>query len=504
MQLSDARTMRDADNRAIHALGIPSTLLMRNAAAALARGAQEYLGEKRSAVVVCGTGNNGGDGVAAAAWLLGRGAAVRAFLVGDREKMTADTREMERRLQELGGQLEPFGPETLTAALSEADVAIDALFGIGLSRPLTGAALEAVQRLNAAGVPVVSADIASGVSADTGEILGDAVRAARTVTFSMAKPGHFAAPGCICRGELDVAPIGIPGELLKSCGVSAVTRADVHLPARDPLSHKGDFGRLLIVGGSVGYTGAPSLCAMAALRAGAGLVSLGVPEPIYTITAVKNTEAMPFPLVADEAGRLSPLALPALLERLEKADAAVLGPGLGRSEALTALMSELMRCTPCPLVLDADALFALGSHPAMLREAARPVILTPHAGEFARLGGGSGGDRTADALAFAREYGCCVVLKGHATVCAFPDGEAFLNTTGGPALAKGGSGDVLAGIIGALLCRLPLREAVVTAVWLHGRAGDLCAGELGEDGVLATDVIGALPRAMTEIRERKN
>lgn len=502
MLLADARTMRDADDRAIHVMGIPSTLLMTNAAAAVGRAACGYLRAGGRAFVFCGPGNNGGDGIAAAAWLLRRGYEVRAVLVGQRSKMTRDAIEMERRLSELGGSLEDYSSaEDYTQALSRSEVIIDALFGVGLSRPISGDAEMAVGLINQANRPVVSADIASGVNADTGEIMGVAVRATKTVTFSMAKPGHFASPGCICTGELEVEPIGIPSELLKGCGVYAVTADNLAIPARDPLAHKGDFGKLLVVGGCVGYTGAPTLCAKAALRSGAGLVSLGVPEPIYAITAVKNDEAMPFPLAADEDGKLSRAALPVILERLEKSDAAVIGPGLGRSDEMPALIEEIVRSARCPMVLDADALFALGAQPDALRDSAKPVILTPHEGEFARLGGRLTGDRTADAIAFAREHGCVLVLKGKATVCAFPDGEAYINNSGGPALAKGGSGDVLAGMIGALLCRLPLKQAVTTAVWLHGRAGDLCAQTLGEDGVLAGDVIDAIPRAMQEIRK---
>lgn len=503
MLLADARSMRDADDQTIHMMGVPSTLLMTNAAAAVGRAAMEYLRPGGSAIVFCGPGNNGGDGIAAAAWLLRRGILVRAILVGSREKMSADAREMERRLHELGGVLETFAPtDALLEAISHADVVIDSIFGIGLSRPLSGDALRAVEMINASAKAVVSADIATGVTADTGAIMGNAVRATKTVTFSMAKPGHFAAPGCTYCGELEVAPIGIPGELLRGSRVYAVTETDLYLPKRALLAHKSDFGKLLVVGGSVGYTGAPTLCARAALRAGAGLVSLGVPEPIYSITAVKNDEAMPFPLAADEDGKLSEKAIPVLLQKISGMDAAVIGPGIGRSEALSEMIPRLVRESPCPLVLDADGLNAIVDDMAALEESRKPVILTPHAGEFARLGGSDTGDPIRDAVSFARAHNCVLVRKGHATICAFPDGEAFINTTGGPALAKGGSGDVLAGMIAALLCRLPLKEAVITAVWLHGRAGDLCAEDYGEDSVLAGDVIANVSRAMREIRKQ--
>ena len=500
MQLADSRGMRAADEMAIRDYGIPSTQLMTNAADGLARAVLRALeGRDGDVIVFCGTGNNGGDGIAAACRLLLNGVRVRTILVGNREKMTPDALEMERRLHELRGDIEPF---TVTEALEEdvrrAAVLVDALFGIGLSREIGGAALDAVRLMNRSGVPVVSADIASGVDADTGAILGEAVHASKTVTFSMAKPGHFASPGCICRGELEICPIGIPEELLKGCGIHAITETDLRIPQRPLLAHKGDFGRLLILGGSVGFTGAPTLCARAALRSGAGLVSLGVPKSIYEITAAKNDEAMPFPL-ADDNGKLSAEAADVALSRAMGADAVVAGPGLGRSDAMPELIGRLITECRSSLVLDADALFALAAQCDVLKDSAKPVVLTPHEGEFSRFPTQHTGDRIADAKRFATEYGCALVLKGHATVCAFPDGEIWINTSGGPSLAKGGSGDVLSGMIGALLCVMPLKAAVTAAVWIHGRAGDVCAQSLGENGVLASDVIEAIPSVMREL-----
>lgn len=333
MKLSDSQKMRDADSNAIHVRGIPSTLLMTNAAGHVARAAEE-LARNRSAVIFCGSGNNGGDGVAAALYLIRRGYEVRVLLVGSREKLSADTAEMTRRLTELGGTLEDFDPEEpdFEGKLSGAGVIIDAMYGIGLNSPLRGKGLEAARRINASGVPVVSADIASGVEADTGRIPGEAVHADLTVTFSMAKPGHVAEPGCTCCGKLRVVDIGIPQEELVSCSIEtcAVTQEDVFLPKREAISHKSDYGKLLVIGGSVGYTGAPSICAQAALRCGSGLVSIGVPQSIYEITALKNLEAMPFPL-PDEAGKLSYDALEPILAKLQTSDVAVLGCGISRS-----------------------------------------------------------------------------------------------------------------------------------------------------------------------------
>jgi len=507
MLLSDAGKMAEADSIAIRDYGISSALLMQNAAGFLARAALDVMGSNKNAIVFCGPGNNGGDGVAAAAILLRHRVQVRVLLVGDRGRMTPDCREMERRLIRHCGELEDFDPgdPLLPEQLRQAGVIIDAIFGIGLRRPLTGAALDAVRLINASGAPVLAADIPSGVEADTGRVLGDAVKCRKTVTFSMAKPGHYAQPGCLYCGQVEVVDIGIPGELLAraGCGVHALLEEEVRLPARAPISHKGNYGKLLIVGGSVGYTGAPSLCARAAVRAGAGLVYLGVPRKIYDITAVKNDEAMPFPLADDADGRLSLDALPVLLERLRNCDNCVVGPGLGRSEDVKKLVLELVRQTPVPLLIDADGLWALGGSAEVLKQADRPVVLTPHEGEFVRLGGSLTGERISDARGFASRYGCVVVLKGHRSLCAFPDGEVVIATNGNAGMAKGGSGDVLAGVIGALMGQMPLRQAVTTGVYLHGAAGDQCAAEKGEYGMTPSDMVETLPAVSKRITVKR-
>ena len=494
MELSDAKRMKAADRAAIEERGIDSLLLMERAAGFVAEAALEYLGEGGTAALLCGPGNNGGDGVAAARLLRERGVSVRAYLVGDRAKMTADTLAMERRLLEAGVRLEDFSPETAEAVCS-AGVVVDALFGVGLSRPLTGEALEAVRIMNRSGRPVVAADIASGVSADTGLVLGDAVRAACTVTFSRAKPGHFVEPGCVYCGELRVRDIGIPEDLLEAagCGVYAIRGTDLRLPARDRLSHKGDHGKLLVLGGSTPFTGAPSLCARAAVRAGAGLVYLAVPADIYEISAVKNDEAMVLPLPEEDGEAVNTAE-----EKLRDCDVCVVGPGLGRSGRTKAL-TALALASGKPVVADADALWAISEDPSLLDGAAGSVVLTPHAGEFARLLGRPVKDRLADALGFARDHGCAVVLKGHRTLCAFPDGKAFIVDAGNPGMANGGTGDVLAGVIGAMLGQLTSRRAVVTACWLHARAGDIAAERFGEYALKAGDIIETLCRAELEI-----
>ncbi len=502
MELSDAKRMKAADRTAIQERGIPSLGLMETAAGHVARAAVELAGEGRTAAVFCGPGNNGGDGIAAARILMDMGFSVRCFLVGSREKMTGDALVMEERLEAAGGALEDFVPEGEAAqAAREAAVLVDAVFGIGLHRPLEGDARAAAELMNGARRPVVAVDIPSGVSADNGAVLGEAVRAARTVTFSMAKPGHFLEPGCVYRGALAVEDIGIPKDILEGagCGLYAIHGEDLALPVRSPLTHKGDYGKLLILAGSTGYTGAAGLCARAAVRSGAGLVYLGVPADIYEIAAGKTEEAMAFPLRCNDQGRLSRNALGSIRERMEGCGVCVIGPGLGRDRDTAAVTAEVLSRAEGPVVADADALWAIGRELDMLERCAGPVVLTPHEGEFARLLGRPVEDRLADALSFSRTYGCALVLKGHRTVCAFPDGKAYMIDAGNPGMATGGSGDVLAGVIGALLGQLPPRRAVVTACWLHARAGDIAAERFGEYALKAGDIIDALPEAEKEI-----
>lgn len=267
------------------------------------------------------------------------------------------------------------------------------------------------------------------------------------------------------------------------------------LPDRDPWGHKGTFGKILLLCGSRGYTGAAYLAAMGALRSGAGLTFLGVPESIYAIEAVKLNEPVVFPL-PDEGGCLSADAVPEILERLPKLDAVLIGPGLGQSDGTLAVVQAVLENAECPVVVDADGINVLSRHRDLLRGRRYPTILTPHDGEFARLGGVIGADRMASAAALAKDLGCIVLLKGHET--CITDGETgYRNHTGNPGMAVGGSGDVLAGIIVSLLGQgLATLEAAACGAWLHGAAGDLCAAEIGQYGMLPTDMLDRLPRLL--------
>ena len=503
MRLYTAAQARELDRRTIEEHGVPSLTLMENAAAALAEKAAE-IAKKPNAAVFCGSGNNGGDGIAAARLLKGKGFTVRAFLVGSREKLTPDSRAMEERLKACGLTLEDWTNDDKQKAFTEdSGVVIDALLGTGLNSPVRGRYTEVIRWLNGLGRPIVSADVPSGVSADTGAVLGEAIDADATVTFGGPKVGQFVEPGCIKAGALTVADIGIlpDTEINGTVKSFAFTGENARqtLPKRPPLSHKGDYGKLLLLGGSVGFTGAPWLAAEAAVRSGAGLVYLGVPEDIYSIEAVKCVEAMPFPVRARE-GKINgqdPAVLRELKKRLSSCTLCLAGPGLGRGPGPEALILWLLERCRVPLILDADGINALAGHIDWLDRAACPVVLTPHEGEFARLGGRIGEDRLGAARAFAEGHHCVLVLKGHRTITALPDGRCWVNTCGNPGMAKGGSGDVLSGVLAALAARLPLEQAIPLGVWLHSRAGDLAAAKYGENSMTPSDMLAALPEAFS-------
>ena len=554
MMVATAAQMKELDRQAIEEYGIPSLDLMEHAAQAVANEVRELLKgyknpliggavsaiimgssdtvseEKRAEKeqehqrlqaildekkrdkapwvgVLCGPGNNGGDGVAAARILMGMGCRVRAFLVGDRSKMTPDERAMEEKLQKTGGVLEDFcpGDRVQMTWLSQCDCLVDALFGVGLSRPIEGDFLFAVHLMQDR--PdlrrVVSCDIPSGVHADTGEVLGEAVHAGVTVTFTCAKPGHYLGDGAEYTGELRIRDIGIPDELLfgpeaRERFLVKAVEGTFTIPRRKPNSHKGDYGKLFLLAGSEGYTGAPVLAASAAVRSGAGLAFLGVPREIYPIVAVKCSSAMPFPL---------PERYGEILEKARSCDAALIGPGLGRAPKTEKLVRALLEDLEIPVVLDADGINALAGHMDILDRRKALTVLTPHDGEFARLTGSALPiqNRLAAAQSFARDHHCILVLKGHRTIIAAPDGRAWINTSGNPGMAKGGSGDVLAGMIASFLGQKQLMQSgrrtaewVAGAVYLHGSAGDKAAQKFGEYGMTPEDLIGCIPETLKE------
>lgn len=518
MKLAAAEQMRMLDRQTIQKYGVPSLDLMERAAEGIRDAVLKLLPDrpgKCRVSILCGSGNNGGDGIAAARLLFLSGVKVRAFLVGNYEKLTQDALDMTGRLSECGVELEPFTPEKEEQKnwILCSDVLIDALFGTGLSRKIAPNSLyyAAVQLMNKAAGKVVAADIASGVDTDSGQVLCCGVKADVTVTFTLPKIGQFSGAGGVLSGRVDVHDIGIPKALVNStvCTAQTVEPAFIRsfLPRRNPGGHKGTFGKMLIIGGCPGFTGAPYLAAGAAVRSGCGLVYLGVPESIWAVEAVKCSSAMPFSLPSGrKEGTLQYGALLQIQEKLHHCDVLALGPGLGRSKDVTRLVCDLLLRTEKPVVLDADGINALSEHMDILdARRGRTTILTPHDGEFARLGGNlSGGDRIGAAVEFAKAHGCVLVLKGHNTITAAPAGNALVNTTGNSGLAKGGSGDVLTGVIASLLCQgMAPVQAAACGVWLHGCAGNFAAGKFTEYGVTPSDVIAFLPQAFASVSDTK-
>lgn len=494
MKFAGSQAMRDMDRYTIDVLGVPSDTLMLRAARGLANEIERHMDPGGLAVILCGSGNNGGDGIAAAKFLLEDGFRAECYLAGSREKLTEDAKKMNALLEQQGGTLRDIAE---LPDLSHADVVVDALFGTGLSRPVAGNYQALIDKINGCEKTVIACDIASGISADNGEVLGCAVKADVTVTFNLPKTGQLMPPGTEYTGRLIVHDIGIPEEAKKQVSFDGIyVTCDLimsWLPKPKLESHKGDMGKLLLLCGSTGFTGAAALSARAALRTGAGLVYLGVPEAVYPILAAKLDEPLVFPLPSNGNGRFGSYAAQEIPERLKDKDACLIGPGIGRCRDTEELVDAVLEHAKCPVLLDADGINVLEGHIDRLDRAKVPLVLTPHEGEFRRMGGDLSGGRIAGAKAMAEKTGAVIVLKGYRTVIAAPDGRIFVNSTGNPGMSVGGSGDVLSGILTCLLGQgMEPAEAAAAAVWLHGAAGDAAMERLGVRSMLPGDVIGAL------------
>jgi hydroxyethylthiazole kinase-like uncharacterized protein yjeF len=488
------------------ARGVTVDALMENAGRMVARASAQLAGGTygRRAVVVCGKGNNAGDGLVAARHLERWGMGVAVVLVAGASGFRGAAAANLRRFAEPGGRVREFGRSLLEHELARADVAIDAMFGTGFRGAPADAFAESIRVLNAAGAPVVAVDIPSGVEGETGAVRTEAVRATRTVTFGALKPGVVLLPGADHAGEVEVADIGFPPGLIHS-DLWLVERADVArlLPSRPAGAHK-RASTVLVVAGSRAMTGAAILCASGAARAGAGLVTLAVPEGILRVVQGALTEAVFLPLPETRDGTLAPEAAGALLERLASVRAVALGPGLTTNPDTGDLVRRLVAESPAPVVLDADGLNAFSGNAAALADRLSPAVLTPHAGEFGRLRGISAEeveeDRVGHTRKAAAELRCVVLLKGPRTIVASADGRATVNPTGGPYLATGGTGDVLTGAIAALLSRgMAPADAAMAGAFVHGEAGRRAAMERG-DGTTSADLPVHLAMVLTSLR----
>ena len=495
------------------AYGIDSRALMEQAGRRTAEVARRLLREAggRRCTVLVGKGNNGGDGLVAARHLSADGP-TRVLLVGPAAEIRGDVADHLQRLRDRQmwiDEAQTLSSSRLDQVLRDADLIVDAIFGTGFRGPARGTAAHVIEAANAAGVPILAVDVPSGVDAEVGRADEPCIHAAATVTMALPKVGLVQYPAASHVGRLFVADIGIPESLIREAVIATALATaawvDGAVPPRPPDSHKGRFGRVAILGGARGYAGAPVLAARGAIRAGAGLVTIGLPVSIAAIPPASLPEAMTRPLPENDSGTLTAEGFEAAFEFAASADVVAVGPGLSLHPDTVGLVRRLLPRLTVPVVLDADGLNAFAGDAPSLREVGGPLVITPHPGEMARLlerpVGEVQDDRLSAARAAARLVGGVAVLKGARTVVAGPQGRAIVIPTGNPAMATGGMGDVLTGAVAALIgAGIPPFEAAASAAYLHGLAGDLAAAWRGERGLLAGEVADHIPRALARVR----
>jgi len=513
-QVATAKEMREIDQKTIQEFGIPGERLMESAA----RGAFQYLMEAMpglvSALVFCGKGNNGGDGLVIARCLLNQKIKVIVYLLARQKELKGDAKLNLDRFLKLGGKvIEISSAEQLTQELipADTDLIVDAIFGTGLEADVTGIPQKAIELVNnsrrLARASVLAVDIPSGINASNGQVMGSAVFADITATFGLAKIGLYCYPGASHTGKLKIVDIGLPDSLTEQVKTKALTapEASSMLKPRRPDSHKGDNGHTLIFAGSPGRTGAAVMAGESALRAGAGLVTLAVPASLHDIFEIKTLELMTEPVPDAQTRSFDQSSVEQALKLMQGKDVIAIGPGIGTQKGIDEFFQKIVLTATAPLVIDADGLNALARQMEILPKVQAPVILTPHPGEMARLCGLDISeiqrDRVAVAKRYAQEWNVIVVLKGAATVIAASSGEAFINLSGNPGMASAGMGDALTGIIAGLLSQgyEPL-EAAALGAYLHGKAGDLAREEMGGIGIIASDLIRKIPAAQRALR----
>jgi ADP-dependent NAD(P)H-hydrate dehydratase / NAD(P)H-hydrate epimerase len=511
--VATAAQMQSFDRAAVQTYDIPGLLLMENAGRAFvdALAAEQGPLNGRRVIVFCGKGNNGGDGFVIARHLGNRGAGVLVALLAKGEEMRGDARvnlEIVKRMEGPDFVVEEISEPSRLQALPEADIVVDALFGTGFSGEVSGLYKAAIEWINGCGGFVSAVDIPSGVSASDGSVANIAVKAALTVTMGLAKIGHYVGAGADCAGNVVVADISIPSPVyrLDTPACYRIHDFDVAgaLPQRPRRAHKYSVGKVFVLAGSRNFTGAPTMCAQAALISGAGAVVLGAPRSIHPILSSKLTEVIIEPLDETSEGTIAASAVEAIRRRVEWADAVVIGPGMSRHPETDELVRSLLSTVRKPVILDADGLNAAAVDISVFKNHPGELVLTPHSGELGRLTGDSSGQIEKDRVQSARDassrFGCVVVLKGASTATADVDGNVYLNSTGNPGMATIGSGDVLTGIIGGFRAQgMTGNEAAYAGVFVHGRAGDLAAAQLGERSLLALDILQSVPAALRSI-----
>lgn len=511
-----AKEMRELDRLTIRKYAISSLTLMERAGESVTSALLERFGKaaKGGVLVVAGKGNNGGDGLVVARHLKKKGIPCEVVLLARKEELSPDAAENLRAYLKAKGKLFEATSDSLKVLgerLKGKRLLVDAILGTGLKEEVRGLFAEAITMMNSSGLPIVAVDHPSGLDTDRGGVLGTAVEAEMTVTFGFPKLGQVIYPGIYHVGELVVAEIGIDPRAVEEVRPQAelLEKEEMRwlVPSREPDSHKGTYGHLLVVAGSRGKTGAAILACRAAMRVGSGLVTLAASRSLNDIFAGSLVEVMTEPLKDNsEEEEIEPLGDHDWRRLLDKKNALLFGPGIGLKDSGRSALRWLLKNLDLPWVIDADGLNILAGELGRLRFAKTPPVLTPHPGEMARLAGADSAatnrDRIGVARAFARDHRCYVVLKGARTVIAAFDGRVFINPTGNPGMASGGMGDVLSGILAGLLTQgLEIEDALKLGVYLHGFVGDRVAGEKGEMGLIASDIIEGLPAGMRKLSE---
>ncbi|MDH7511537.1 MAG: NAD(P)H-hydrate dehydratase [Clostridiales bacterium] len=511
MKILTSAEMKEIDRRTIEDIGIPGPVLMENAGIQVFRVLQALFPglAQEKIVIVAGKGNNGGDGLVVARHLRNHGARPQVLLLGSKGEVRGDAALNLKIALAVGvavKEVRSFSDwKKQQKALQEAAIIVDAIFGTGLVKPAAGLYATAIESINKTRAFKLTVDIPSGLSSDTYEVIGPAVKADLTVTLAAPKIAHVLPPAEEFVGDFVVADISIPPfvfddealklEMVEKASLLACFRK------RKRESHKGNYGHLFIIAGSLGKTGAAALAARAAYKTGAGLVTVGTPRTCLPIVARSMMELMTEPLAETEEKTISSEALPRVLDLIKEKDAVIIGPGISTQESTRRFVWNLIPKIRQPLVIDADALNILSQKQELLKKLPKPAILTPHPGEFARLLGLTVpevlGKRLELVPCFAQKHGVILVLKGYRTLVGAPDGRVFVNPTGNPGMATGGTGDVLSGMIGSLLMQQkdPLMAALA-AVYLHGMSGDLASRRVGERAIVAGDLIRFLPQAV--------
>jgi hydroxyethylthiazole kinase-like uncharacterized protein yjeF len=518
MKLVTSSQMRNIDKKTIEGIGIPGLELMEKAGQGTAQLAKRMLKEPegKAVAIFCGSGNNGGDGFVVGRYLAQWGAQVQFFLIAKRSDLKGDAKTNLKKAVDLDLPIMEILKEEDIPPQIKADLIVDALFGTGFTGEITGSMKDVVDRINSSGIPVLSVDIPSGLYADTGVYTGPCVKADRTATMALPKIGHFVFPGKAVSGKVSVVDIGVPQHVVdeEEIKLNLITREEIRemIPQRPGDAYKGTCGRVVLIAGSTGLTGAAVLASLSCLKAGAGMAILGTPKTLNPIMEMKMTEVMTHPLPdVRKKGVLALRGLGEIRELLKWGDCCAIGPGLGQHFETIELVQRLVRKLKMPAVIDADGLNALAKNVSVIKECEAPLILTPHIGELSRLNGVPISDIDKDkmkyASEFATEYGCVLVFKGAPTIISEPGGQTYVNPTGNAGMATAGSGDVLTGIIAGLLAqklllekdrdlREIMLEAALVGVYIHGLTGDLTKEEKGEMGMIAGDMMEKTPEAL--------